>query len=84
MTEWLPIVKPSASSRASTLAALLAVLAGDPLRDDEERRRDVVLLERVDHRRRGLGVRAVVERERDDAVALLAVDRVGLPTSDRR
>ena len=29
------------------------MLAGDPARDDEERRRDVVLLERVDHRRRG-------------------------------
>src|SRR5205085_10351385 len=33
------------------LAALLAVRAEQPLRHDEERRRDLVLLERVDHRR---------------------------------
>ena len=55
-TEWLATMKPPASIAREQLARLLAVLAEQAPRHDEERRRDVVLLERVDHRGRGVGV----------------------------
>lgn len=61
VADFVPVVENAADDR---------LVAGDVLADDEEGALGAVLLQHVQHLRRLLGVRAVVERQRDDLAAV--------------